>query len=317
MAVDNSLIIRQVQQMEEMIVAFCAYTNMPLLVCDPETFNDQIWIFDKEEQLQEFAKSYTEKKVALRGVKFLNKDFLRFFSSLYMIGVNELVFVHESGQVNIELDKLVRQPDYSKLPEMQRPITNPNLELTGMYFMQEALRPIPNEEKENLKDLEEELAHNMVSARYIIAIELNEGEESDVEKLKNKNYRVPILKNKENVVFQPLFTDPLEFQKFAKGKKEIRALAVPFAQLGHILASGANGFMLNPNGFHIVMPKELIAGLTRRFQTGTAAPAPAPLNAEQLAAKTMHEQEVQVKMNQEVEAELEDAGSVDFGDAQV
>ena len=158
MAVDKTFLMRNIQKKEDMIVAFCMFTNMPFVVCDPETFNDQIWIFDTEEQLQEFAKKYSEKKVLLKGIKFQNQRFLSFFSMLFTIGVNELVFVSESGTDTIELAELVKRPDFSQLPKEQQPVSNPELQLTGLYFMQEASRPVPNEQK-NLVDLEEELAH--------------------------------------------------------------------------------------------------------------------------------------------------------------
>ena len=59
MTVDKSFLIKKIQKREAMIVAYCSYTNMPLVVCDPETFNDQVWIFETEALLQEFAKKYT------------------------------------------------------------------------------------------------------------------------------------------------------------------------------------------------------------------------------------------------------------------
>lgn len=266
MAVDKSFLIKKIQKKTDMIVAYCAFTGMPLVVCDPETFNDQVWIFNKEAQLQEFAKKYTEKKILLRGVQYKNAQFLQFFSSLFTMGVNELVFVDDAGNnTAIELESLVRRPDYSKLKKEQVPITNPELQLTGMYFMQEASRPVPNEEKENLKDLEEELAANMVKGKYLVGIELNDGPESDAEKLKNKLYKLPILKNKNGDVLQPIFTDPVEFQKFAKGKN-LKAIGVPFADLAKLLVKDAKGFMLNPAGYHILMPKELLVGLNKRFE---------------------------------------------------
>ena len=209
MAVDKTFLMKSIQKKEEMIVAYCAFTNMPFVVCDPESFNDQVWIFDTEAQLQEFAKPYTEKKILLKGIKYPNARFLSFFTMLFTIGINELVFVGENGKETIELDELVRRPDFSKLPKEQQPIMNPELQLTGLYFMQEAARPIPNEEKQ-VADLEEELAANLFKARYIIPIELLEGPETDIEKLKEKKYRLPILKNKNGDVLQPLFTDPNE-----------------------------------------------------------------------------------------------------------
>ena len=265
MTVDKSFLIKKIQKRTDMIVAYCGFTGMPLVVCDPETFNDQVWIFETEALLQEFAKKYTERKVLLKGIQYKNAQFLQFFSSLFTIGVNELVFVNEGSTTSIELDSLVKRPDYSKLKKEQVPILNPELQLTGLYFMQEASRPVPNEEKENLKDLEEELAANMVKGKYLVGIELNEGPESDAEKLKNKQYKLPILKNKNGDVLQPIFTDPVEFQKFARGKK-LKAIGVPFADLSKLMVKDAKGFMLNPAGYHIMMPKELLVGLSKRFQ---------------------------------------------------
>ncbi|MDO5345697.1 MAG: SseB family protein [Lachnospiraceae bacterium] len=266
MTVDKSFLIKKIQKRETMLVAYCGFTGMPLVVCDPETFNDQVWIFETEALLQEFAKKYTEKKILLRGIQYKNDQFLRFFSSLFTMGINELVFVDEGATTTIELEELVKRPDYSKMKPQERPITNPELQLTGMYFMQEASRPVPNEEKENLKDLEEELAANMVKSRYIIGIELNEGPESDDEKLKSRKYKLPILKNKEGEILQPIFTDPLEFQKFAKGKAALKAIAVPYSELAKLLVKDAKGYMLNPGGYHILMPRELLVGLSKRFQ---------------------------------------------------
>lgn len=265
MTVDKTFLIKNIQKRDEMIVAYCAYTNMPLVVCDPETYNDQIFIFDNEKLLQEFAKEYTEKKILLKGIKYPNKAFLGFFSMLYTIGVNELVFVGESSRQLLELTELVRKPDFSKLPKEQQPLSNPELQLTGLYFMQEASRPLPVEEKPQLKELEEELAVNLVKAKYIVPIELLEGPESDTEKLKNRKYRLPILKNKNDEMVQPIFTDPNELAKFNRDNK-FKALAVPFSNLPKLLAKDSKGFLLNPAGFHIAMPRELLAGLAKRFE---------------------------------------------------
>ena len=265
MAIDNTFMVKKIQKRTQFIVAYCAYTNMPLVVCDPVSFNDQIFIFERENLLQEFAKEYTEKKMLLRGVQYKNRDFLRFFASLYTLGVNELVFIDNGARTTLPLESLVTRPDYSKLPAEQRPVTNPNLQLTGLYFMQEAGRGIPNEEKEDLQELEEEFASNLLKARYIIPIELNEGPGSLQDKLKNKEYRLPILKDKQDNTFQPVFTDPFELEKFSKGKK-LSAVAVPFIQLPRLLSKEVGGYMLNPGGFHITLPRPLLEALSESAQ---------------------------------------------------
>lgn len=266
MAVDKTFLIKSIQKKEEFIVAYCQYTNMPLIVCDPETFNDQIWMFDTEAQLQEFAKEYIDKKILLRGVKYPNKAFLGFFSMLFTIGINELVFVGENGKETIELEHLVKRPDFSQLPKQQQPILNPELQLTGLYFMQEASRPIPMEQKTLLPELEEELTANLYKSRYLMPIELNEGDETDVEKLQKGHFRPMVVKNKqdETAMFQVLFTDPNEMAKLNKDKK-YRALTVPFKNLSKLLVKESKGFMLNPAGFHIAMPIELLKRLEEEF----------------------------------------------------
>ena len=264
MAVDTSFMARKIQAKRQLFTAFHAFTGMPFLVCDPDSFNDQIRIFETEDLVKDYIKEQAEKKHPLRAVQIKNKDFLSFFSSLFLMGVNELVYVDANTQAPMGLEAIVRKPDYSKLKPEQRPVTNPNLVLTGAYFMQEAARQVPQEEKE-LGDLEEELSANMVKARYILAIELPEGPGTLQEKLKEKKYKLPILKDKEGNAYQPIFTDPLELGKFTKGKK-MSAIAAPFSELSKLLSSEAKGYMLNPNGFHIMMPKVLLDNLPQRFQ---------------------------------------------------
>ena len=260
MAVDKTFLMRNIQKKEDMIVAFCMFTNMPFVVCDPETFNDQIWIFDTEEQLQEFAKKYAEKKVLLKGIKFQNQRFLSFFSMLFTIGVNELVFVSESGTDTIELAELVKRPDFSQLPKEQQPLLNPQMQLTGIYFMQELHRRKPNNEKPKLRELEEEMAVNLVRSKFLVALEV------DGEKIEKggKNVRIPCVKNSEGKMFQPVFTDAKEFGKFNKDKN-FKASLVEFVNIKKIINDNVEGMVVNPQTLNIVITKDRIPVLLDRF----------------------------------------------------
>ena len=60
MAVDNSFLIKKIQSRTKMFVAYSAITNMPLVTCDEETANDQVWIFQTKELLEEKAKEERE-----------------------------------------------------------------------------------------------------------------------------------------------------------------------------------------------------------------------------------------------------------------
>lgn len=266
------LVIQKIMKQPETLTVFSVATNMPLVECNEESFNDQVYIFENEDALKEFAKSYADKKIPLRGVKYAAEDRMKFFTTLLCINVDEIVYIDALGKFILKVSDIVKKNDFSKLPKEQRPIENPSLQLSGIYFAQEASRPVPNEEKTNLKELEEELAVNMVKSTYIVAVDFLEGPESETEKMKNAKFRLPLLKTKNDDIYQPIFTDNIELAKYNKENK-CKAIAVPFANLEKLLVPQSKGFMLNPNGYHLLMPKELLQGLKARF--GVESPKPA------------------------------------------
>lgn len=263
MAVDQAFIIQQIKNKEELYAAFCMNTKMPFIICDPDTYNDQVWIFDSEDGLKKFVAEYAEKKYIIRGAKMNQKQFLGFFSSLYTLDVNELVFVSGDSETRIALSDVVMPPDFSKIPPLQRPIQNPSLQLSGLYFMQEATRQIPNEQKK-LKDLNEEFSANLAAARYIIAVIPKEGEGSLAEKLQKHEFNVPVLNLKNGKKFVPCFSDQFEYDKFRRQQKLLE-LAVPLPGLLQYSGKDTDGFMLNPMGMSMVLTKDLIEAIVKAF----------------------------------------------------
>lgn len=255
--------ILTIQKLETTYVAFCRGTNLPFVVCDKDTFNDQIWVFTTEENAKKFGeKCQEEEKNLLVIVKMTNNQLLGFYSSLYTLGVNEVVLAEETKTTKIPLEKLVKQPDYSKLPENQRPLLNPQMQLTGIYFMQELHRQVPNSDKSNLRDLEEEMAANLVRCRFLMAVEI----EGDKAATDGSNVKIPCVKNKEGKMYQPIFTDPAEYQKFNKEQK-YQARLVDFDNVQKVLGNNVEGLVVNPQGINIVIMKEKIQVIKDRFPT--------------------------------------------------
>ncbi|MCF0230255.1 MAG: SseB family protein, partial [Parasporobacterium sp.] len=48
-------VIKKLMAMDKLMAVFCMGTNMPLVECNPETFNDQVFVFESEELMKEFA----------------------------------------------------------------------------------------------------------------------------------------------------------------------------------------------------------------------------------------------------------------------
>lgn len=50
--------LQKLQKMEQFYLLINAGTHNPFVVCDKENFNDQVWIFEVEDDMKEAAKPY-------------------------------------------------------------------------------------------------------------------------------------------------------------------------------------------------------------------------------------------------------------------
>lgn len=253
--------VKKMQKIETTYVAFGQGTKMPFITCDEETFNDQIWIFSTEEKAREITQRFKdENHDFMMIVRMENPQLLDFYGSLYLLGVNEIVFVEEEQTTKIPLDKVVIPPDYSKLPKNKQPVVNPQLQLTGLYFMQEIHRSKPNNEKPELHNLEEEMAVNLVRSRLLMAVETQGTEEVSAP----SNFKIPCVKNKDGKMFQPFFTDHRELKKFHT-ESSFKVNMFDFINVEKVLGSDIDGIVINPQSMNIVISKDKIPGLLHRF----------------------------------------------------
>lgn len=239
--------VKEIQARENVYVAYSQVTKLPYVTCAEETYNDQVWFFAEEETLKEFGKKKLEDKILLMGMKYEKKDFPRLYGLLYAVGVNSLVWNNGTEEIEVELEKIVRRPDLSKMEPEKRPLINSTLQLSGIYFMQELRRPVAKEKRKNIRELEEELIANLKKAEFLVAMERNEEDPSKV--------NIPYLKNKEGKILQPVFSDVLEYEKFAKGKK-LRIAKLPFAKLSDVMIPQAEFLVINPLGFNLLLNKD-------------------------------------------------------------
>ena len=138
-------------------MAYSQATKLPYVKCDEETFNDQAWIFSTEEGIKELRqKNAWKKRFFVMGMKFTKKDYPRLYGTFYAIGVNTVVWVDGEDKIEIDLPDIAKQADMSKIEPAKRPLLNPTLELSGIYFMQELRRPVEKDQHGNLRELEED-----------------------------------------------------------------------------------------------------------------------------------------------------------------
>ncbi|MDO5539724.1 MAG: SseB family protein [Eubacteriales bacterium] len=246
------MVLRKLQKLESIYVLFSKATNMPYVVCDPESCNDQVWIFSDEKFAKKMAVEELQKKRELIIMKIENKHFLGFYLNLYPMGVNELVVDRGVNSLCVELKTLVTRPDYSKVPAEKRPVINPEMLLTAIYFAQERSMPEDIRDNAGLKDLEEEMLVNLKRGKILVPIQVPEGQE-----VRPKDMKVPYLKLENGDAYQPVFSDGNEFQKFSKNQK-LRAIALDGEKLSKFMNKEVKGILLNPAGVRLAIPRAKI-----------------------------------------------------------
>ena len=221
----------------ELYVIMSGATRLPFVFCDEETFDDEIFLYYRADDAKEKAKELQGKRYASAVVKLEDKQLLAFYTSLYPMGGNCLAV--NSGtdtEISIQLSDLVIRRKPEELPEGKRPVENPALHLTAIYFMQEMRRQAEPQPTEELNKLQEELLAHYGKGTFVAAV--------------REDGQVPILKQKDGSIYQPLFTDMLEFQKFARGEK-MKMAVIPAAKIPEILVGEAKGVVINPFGVNV------------------------------------------------------------------
>lgn len=131
---------------------------------------------------------------------------LVFFTGLYTLGVNALVVTDKGEKASMQISDIVKRKSPEDMPQGTVWVENPALHLTAAYLAQEMRRPAASADKERMAELNEELTADFKKGTFIFALQKEEK-------------GIPLVKLKDGQLYQPAFTDILEFQKFNRENK--------------------------------------------------------------------------------------------------
>lgn len=232
-------LIAALQRSEEMYVLMSGYTKMPYVVCDPETFDDEVLLFFNQKDAEEEAKRLSKEGNLMGIVKVDLESRLAFFTSLYPIGVNCLrIDKGTDREATIQHNELLRREEPKNPQEENGRVENPELHLTALYFTQEFSRNKQGGMTEELAELYEEMQAHLMKGRYIVPAEEGKG--------------IPMLKNPDGKSYLPIFTDAHEFRKFNKEGK-LKGGVVEAEKISAFMASEATGITINPFGVNVIL----------------------------------------------------------------
>lgn len=256
-------LIKIIPGLKKIIPIFSQVTKMPMIFCHEETMDDYVYIYLEEADALAKAKELNEEKMPAVVVNCKEKEVLPFLAELRLTGVNAVCFVMPKAQggeeILIQISEFLKLPDWNDLPVEKRPLENMSLHLSMLYFMQEMRRPVEQDAKKNLTELEEETSANITRARFMIPVQ--EGVEGE-----NKGKKgILLLKNDKDEMLVPLFTDGGEMRKFMKGKPCPVAVVDFRAVVDMIIKGNGTGIVINPSSCNVVLNKMGILSLVKRF----------------------------------------------------
>lgn len=236
----KSIVAARLREAETVYVILSQCTRLPYVLCDEETYDDEILLFFREEDALHSAEGLRKNGNPVQVIKVEKKSFLSFYVSLMPMGVNCILVNSETPEETaVQLSEIIRRQE----PADKVLIENPQLHLTAVYFMQRTRRmqkPEASEgQTEELGELQEEMLAHYQRGRYIVPVKEDMG--------------MLVLKQKDGRMFQPVFTDIQEFQKFAamNQKEKFKTAVFPADKIPEILAPQAAGVVINPLGVNL------------------------------------------------------------------
>lgn len=214
-------------------------TRMPYVACDAETFDDEVFLFLDETAARNEALGLIHAGNPVRIAKVDRKNRLSFCVSLCPMGVNSLlVDKGTENEVLVQLSDLIKRPEGDTLPNGKKLVENQAFHLTALYFAQVFRKNNERQVSGELEELNEEMMAHFNKGKYIIAVQDKE--------------ILPILKQQDGHIYQPIFTDIQEFQKFNRENK-FHPGVIEIGKLTGILSKDAVGVVVNPFGVNIKM----------------------------------------------------------------
>lgn len=230
-------LLKDLRDASEAYVLMSVCTKAPYVVCDKETFDDEVFLFFSGEEAKEEAKRLVGEKIPVGVARIEQKQMLLFYTSLYTMGVNALHIIRDGQEYEVQLENFVKRSEPEKQPDGKVWVENPSLHLTSLYYMQELRRQPGRENDPELREMQEEIAANFGKGRYIAAVQ-------------KEGNGVPLVKLKNGDQYQPIFTDILEFQRFNR-ENSMRPVVVEAKNLPKLLPPQVKGILLNPTGVNM------------------------------------------------------------------
>ncbi len=232
-------ILSMLRYSKDLYVLMSDYTRMPYVYCAPDTYDDEIFLYFREDDARFAAKKMDDSGEPVYLSRITEGARLYFFTTLYTMDVNALLVDRGlATETFLNLSDLVIRPKTEELPPGKLRIENPQLHLTALYFVQEYRKNPGRRLTEELLELNEEMMANFRKGTYLVAAQGTHG--------------LAIVRQNNGHIYQVVFTDYQEFHKFNSGGEYRMAVLEGSEAMDH-LPEDSSGVVLNPSGINLLL----------------------------------------------------------------
>ena len=197
---------------------------------------------------------------------------IQFFSDLYRCGIEQVMLDNGQKFLVMSLFDIIDKPDFSALPENERPVLNRELMLSANIFFESlAMGNVTETAKNNLLS-------GLYNGKYLMPIivdrdtKLDGLEESTLKAIHSQSgtaVTIAAIKTDDNIIV-PVFTDWTEFSRFDKNK-QCPGNIIDFRDIAYLCTQGEK-VSINPFGFNMVIDMNSLAAIMNAG--GNTQPAP-------------------------------------------
>ena len=246
--------------------------GMPYVINNRESYHDEVRVFADKEEASAWCVKNRETCGKLEARPVEGPGIRTFAATLHNIGVDAVVYSEGGEETELELDEVFILPDFSKLPEEKRPLMNPSLEISAIYFLQELRMEKDPRISKTLPALHEEMIVNLGRSQYYLV-----GRQAEQD---GKQFLVPLVMNfrdkntGETTNVLPICSDELEFEKFLViskqfASKELKRFKLPFAAAASFISDKVPRVVVNPAGISLNIDAKLAKLILRRAEAET------------------------------------------------
>ena len=237
------------------------------------------YIFSEPDYCEAFAEYLRSKRILIRPMESDKAARVPMFSDFFRNGIEQVIVDNGQTFIVIELLDIIKRPDFSSIPENERPLINPSLMKCANIFFQ-----CMNMENIDHK-AEGDLMREIFDSKYLLPIVFGDKAPKGLSlrpiSVGGAAIKLAVIRRSDGSCYIPVFTDWVELGKCDK-EKLCCGNIVSFSDIETFCVNG-EFVSINPLGFNMLLDKTTVNSIRNRF--GASKPDERPSEPESTPAQ--------------------------------